>query len=372
MEAQLNRKAMNYKTIILIIMSVLVGQSLQAQQVSEKRTFEKSVAVNKSITVEIYNKYGNVHITPWDKDSASITAEVEAFASNAAKLNKMMDGVSVNITETSYVIRAQTDFKNNFSVLIETFKGLTGEIIPFESSIEVNYYISVPAYINLKIENSYGDVYLEDILGELSLSIANGSFKANYINKASLMDLSFCDATINKINSGNINISYSDLLIKESGDLRMTSRSSRITLNNIAKLDANSRRDKFYIGDIELLQGVTYFTDFFIDKMTNEINLTLKYGSVNADIIDNKFSLINISAEYTDIALSFAAEASFYLDIKRLSTFITLPERNTKLQENMLNDEKKESITFGTVGKGPGDAKVKINAIKGTIKLRQN
>jgi hypothetical protein len=51
---------------------------------------------------------------------------------------------------------------------------------------------------------------------------------------------------------------------------------------------------------------------------------------------------------------------------------MTLPDKNTKLEDNSLNDEKQESITFGTVGKGSGEARVKIDAIKGTIKLRQN
>jgi hypothetical protein len=363
---------MNYKTILIIGVFLFAGHALSAQQVSEKRTYGNTFAVNKNITVEIYNKYGYIHITPWNKDSASITAEVEAFASNTEKLMKMFNGISVNITETSYVIRAQTDFNNSFNSLIETFKGLTGEIIPFESSIEINYYINLPSYVNLKIENSYGDVYLEDISGELTLSVANGSFKANNINRASSITLSFCDATINKINSGNINISYSDLLIKESGDIRMTSRSSKITLNKIVNLNVDSRRDKFYFESVRLLQGDAYFSDFFVDLITNEINLISKYGSVNADLVEKDFRLINIASEYSDISLSFAMEASYYLDIKRQGTFISLPDRNVKLENNLLNNEKQESITFGTVGKGSGDSKVKIDAIKGTIKLRQN
>ena len=217
------------------------------------------MSVNKNMTVEVYNKYGNIHITPWDKDSVSITAEVQAFASGTEKLKKMLDGISVNITQTSYIIRAQTEFNNNINVFIETFKGLTNEIIPFESNIDIDYNISMPAYINLKIDNSYGDVYLEDILGVLTLNVANGSFRANSINRASSIDLLFCDATINKISSGNLNVDYSDLFIKQADNLLITSRSSKLTIDEANSLNVTSRRDKYYCGKVKLIEGDSYF-----------------------------------------------------------------------------------------------------------------
>ena len=60
--------------------------------------------------------------------------------------------------------------------------------------VEINYYISIPEYLNLKIENKYGDVYMEDITGDFSISISNGSFKANSLGKNSSINLTFCDA----------------------------------------------------------------------------------------------------------------------------------------------------------------------------------
>ena len=53
--------------------------------------------------------------------------------------------------------------------------------------VEINYYINVPEYLNLKIENKYGDVYMEEYNGDFSVSVSNGSFKANSLGK----DLNF-------------------------------------------------------------------------------------------------------------------------------------------------------------------------------------
>ena len=75
----------------------------------------------------------------------------------------MFDGITINITETKYLVRAQTDFSQNINMLFESFKGMTSKLISYDSKVEINYYINIPEYLNLKIENKYGDVYMEEI-----------------------------------------------------------------------------------------------------------------------------------------------------------------------------------------------------------------
>ena len=70
----------------------LIISSASAQSVSEKRSFMKSVKINKDARLEVINKYGDIKITSWNKDSVSIMAEIEAFAPNQTKLRKMFDG----------------------------------------------------------------------------------------------------------------------------------------------------------------------------------------------------------------------------------------------------------------------------------------
>ena len=123
----------------------------------------------------------------------------------------MFDGITVNITETTYLVRAQTDFTQNINMLFESFKGMTSKLIPYDSRVEINYYINIPEYLNLKIENKYGDVYMENNTGEFSVSLSNGSFKANSLGEGFIRNLTFCDATINTMTSGKIDASFSEI-----------------------------------------------------------------------------------------------------------------------------------------------------------------
>jgi hypothetical protein len=326
--------------------------------------------VTRESSLEVNNKYGTIHISSWDKDSASIRAEVKAFAGNHSKLNKMFEGVTINITETAFRVRAQTDFTQNINMLFESFKGMTSKLISYDSRVEINYYISIPEYLNLSIENKYGDVYMEDNTGNFSIKISNGSFKANSIGKGSSLSLTFCDATINAITSGKIDASFSEITLGETGDLSINSISSRYDIKIAGILRGESRRDKFFIDKVESLHGNSYFTDYNVNSLGKELNLTTRYGSVNTDLIDKGFETVNINSGYTDISLGFDQSSSYNLDIKHNNVFLILPEKNVNTEKRVLNEDKKEYVTYGTVGKNPGSTKVKIDATHGNVYLK--
>ena len=361
---------MNYKIIISLNIIFFIFSSLYAQSESETRSFTKTVRVTRESSLEVFNKYGAIHITPWNKDSAFIKAEVKAFAPNQSRLNKMISGVTINITETSFLVRAQTDFVQNINMLFESFKGLTSKLINYDSRVEIDYYISIPEYLNLKIENKYGDVYMENSTGTFSISVSNGSFKANSLGNGTSVNLIFCDATINTIASGKIDASFSEITIGETKDLSINSISSRYDIKKAGIIRTESRRDKFFIDYIESLHGNSYFSDFKVNSLRKELNLTTKYGSVNADNIENGFELVDINSGYSDISLGFDQGSSYSLDIRHLNSFLVLPAKNVKTEQKSLNEEKKEYMTFGTVGKNPARSKVKIDATHGNIYLK--
>jgi hypothetical protein len=365
-----NPKAMNYKIIISAFLILLTFKSLSAQNESETRSYIKTLPVSNETTLEVSNKYGTIQVTPWNKDSVYIRAEVKAYAKDRSKLSKMFEGIDVKITGSDYIVRAQTEFTSNINTLFESFKGMTNKIISYDSHIEINYYINIPEYLNLKIDNKYGDVYMEDSKGEFRMSISNGSFKANSLGKNSSINMVFCDAKINSIVSGNIDASFSEVSIGETEDLTLNSISSKYDIRKAGILRGESKRDKFYIENIGSLQGNAYFTDYKLNNLSKEINLTTRYGSLNADLIDKGFESINISSNFSDISLKFDESSSYNLDIRRINAFLVLPDKSIKSDEKALNEDKKEFVTSGSVGKNPGKAKVKIDATRGNIYLK--
>jgi hypothetical protein len=345
------RKTMNYKSIICISLILFICSSLEAQNDSETRSYIKTFSVSNETSFEVINKYGTVEITPWKKDSALIRVEIKATGSSQERLRKIFDGISIDITDSKLAIRAHTEFTQNINMLFESFKGMTSKLISYDSKVEINYYINIPEYLNLNIDNRYGDVYMENVTGNFSVTVSNGSFKANSLSTGSDLNFIFCDATINSMISIN-------------------SISSRFDIKNVGLINTESRRDKFFIGNIETLKGNSYFTDFRINKLEKQIDLTTKYGSVNADLIEKGFESIDINSGYSDISLEFDPGASYNIDIRHINAFVVLPDKNSKTEKKVINEDKKEFMTFGTAGKNPGNTKVKIDATRGNIFLK--
>jgi hypothetical protein len=366
----IKRKAMNCKIVTTVSLILLIFSSLAGQNSSETRSFIKCVHVSKETSLEVSNKYGTIQITPWNKDSAYIRAEIKAYSKDQTKFTKMFDGISVNITDTKLLVRAQTEFTSNINTLFESFKGMTSKIISYDSHVEINYYINVPEYLNLKIENKYGDVYMENNTGEIKISISNGSFKADSLSNKSSLNMVFCDAKINYLATGSIDASFSEVSIGETTDLTVNSISSKYDIKKAGSIHGESRRDKFYIENIESLQINSYFTDFRLNNTKKELNLTTRYGSVNVDLLEKGLEGVNINSSYSDISLNFDAGLSYNLDIRHINSFLVLPDKNTKTERKALDEDKKEYMTFGTVGKVPFTAKVKIDATRGNIYLK--
>jgi hypothetical protein len=361
---------MNYKNIITAGLFLLLFHSLSAQNDSETRSYIKTMPVTRETTFELSNKYGTIQITPWSKDSVYIRAEVKAFAKDHSRQSKMFDGISVNFSESKYIVRAETEFTSNINTLFESFKGMTSKIINYDSHIEIDYFVNMPEYLNLKIENKYGDVYMENNTGEFRISLSNGSFKANSLGKNSSLNLIFCDAKINSIVSGKIDASFSEISIGETDDLTFNSISSKYDIKKAGVIRGESKRDKFFIDNIETLQGSSYFTDYKVSGLKKELNITTRYGSFNADLIDKGFESVYVNSNLSDVTLSFEEGSSYNVDIRHVNAFLVLPSRNMKTEEKAINEDKKEYLTTGTAGRNPGKARVKIDATRGNIYLK--
>lgn len=72
----------------------------------------------------------------------------------------------------------------------------------------------------------------------------------------------------------------------------------------------------------------------------------------------------------SDISLTFDPAVSYNLDIRHVNAFLVLPEKNSDIEKKSVNEDKKEYMTFGTVGKNPGSVKVSIDTTRGNIYIK--
>lgn len=361
---------MNMKQFFLRVILLLPVIPLSAQSASEKRSFYNSYPVNKDTKLEVINKYGDVKISVWDKDSIYILAEIEAFSPDEGKVRNMINGVETEFSGTSMLVSARTKIKEGIIDLTESFKGLTKKVINYESGVKISYYINAPAYTEVRIENQFGDISIEKNGNIVSATLSNGNFEAGSLNSLPLLKLSFAEAFISSVRSARMELSFSRVDVNESEELSINSTSSRIELEKAGIVATESRRDKFFTGQLDELKGISYFTDFRIEALNRGCDATIKYGSLDIASIRNDFRRTEIKSSYSDIYLNFNQSAAFDFEIRHVNSFVVIPEKNANSRKETVNKDKNEYIITGSVGNTAGAGKVVIDAVKGNIYIR--
>ncbi|MCU0407414.1 MAG: hypothetical protein MUD02_00545, partial [Bacteroidales bacterium] len=321
---------MKYKSIVYAILVAAFPVITCAQGVTETRSFMKSMPVGRESRLELTIKYGAMHISTWDKDSAYVRVELKGYASGKEKLKKMFEGISVNFGEAKDLYSVRTDFTQSISMIFENFKGMTGKYITYDSKVEINYYVNVPVYLNLHVDSKYGDVFMEDNNGESSVSVANGSLKAGALGKGTSLNLSFCDASLNSLESGKVTSSFSELAVIDAGNISISSVSSRYEIDKGGEIRASSRRDKFFIDRTLSFSGDSYFSEIRIGSLEKELELSTKYGSLNIENIAAGFGTFSLNSGYTDVILEFARNSSYEFEIRETASSVGLPSDNLR------------------------------------------
>ena len=207
---------MKYKLItLLLIVGSLAFSALQAQVYERSRELTKTFRVYEETTLEVHNKYGNIHLFPWQKDSVRIRIEVEVKANKESKADKIYDYIDFDFSHTKYYIEAKTAFRQNRSAFWSEVSDLASTLFSGNNKAQIDYYIYLPADIEIKLENKFGNIYTTNHSGKMIIELSNGDFKANDLSGYVDFDFSFGNASIGQMDEGKLKLGYGELEIEK-------------------------------------------------------------------------------------------------------------------------------------------------------------
>ncbi|MBN2347669.1 MAG: hypothetical protein JXJ22_02460 [Bacteroidales bacterium] len=351
---------MKSKRLLFIFCLVLTLFQVSRAQVYSER-ISKAYRINNNTTIEIINKYGKINLLTWNKDSVKFEIDLSIRTTNASKFNKLKNSISFDFTATDYYVVAKTTISSSQSVISD----FLNTILPTDNQVTIDYTVYIPEYAILKVDNKFGDIYADNLNGNVNITLSNGNLKAGSFNGNSVIKINSGDGIINSIENGSIYVSYSDLQLKSTDRLTLDARSSRVNIDAAKYIKLESRRDRINIKKVDELYGDSYFSVLIIDELTKEFNYSLKYGNLSVDFIPKNFSFINLNGEYTDMDLLFERGSAYLLDISHhQDVYLNYPVQIARLEEKSLNAEDKQVLTFGKIGSGATNSKVKITAPK--------
>jgi hypothetical protein len=306
-----------YKTLtfILLLSTLLLCTFDVSSQVSRNEHIQRGFNVDKSTIVDIDNKYGDVVIETWDHDSVWVEIDYEVTEKSHDRLRRKMDEIHFELTHTGHYMVINTIIRNNRNSIINEIRRLGESIGVSESQVKINMKIKIPDNLDLRIKNKFGNVFIDNYNGNITIDMSNGRLKANELTGYVKMKISFGDALIHRIDTGNLEVYYADMNLAIARRLRINSKTSNITLTEVNELFVNSSRDSYLIRMISDLETEANWSDFSINEFKSKSDIKMNYGQLTIDHIKPSINNIFIDARSTKIDLFFDPDADVNFDI---------------------------------------------------------
>lgn len=351
---------MNYNRLIVIwVFCTLTGASLKSQVYTEQ--IERAFRASSSTTVEVQNKYGIVHVETWKKDSVKISIDFRVEANSQEKLDNVKNTIMFDFSPSKYKIQAKTTFTKARGLITE----FVDAFVP-STQVVIDYTVFIPEKSPLIIKNKFGNIYLDELTGNVDIELSNGDLTAEKLTGKTNLKLSSGNSEIEELKNGTIQIAYGDLVIKKAQNLNLETRSSKVKIEQANMLNIKSSRDKYTISQADELTCEGSITTLKLDNLENEINCSLKYGGVSIDNVRKTFQFINLESEYADIDLIFEHGSAYNLDVTHHQDVdMILPLQLARIETKNLDADEKLMLTYGTIGNASVNSpKLKITALK--------
>jgi len=359
---QIPTKTIMRSKVQLHIIFILFAVAVSAQQPEYTRRISRSFPAKKSITVDISNKYGRIQVLNWNQDSVKIDIDLRIRTKDKQKLSKLKDGIDFEFIEGQSFIKAETKFGENSTDLFKDLVDIAGTYLSSSNSVTINYTVFIPLNTSLKIENKFGDVYMDECQGNLDLQLSYGDLKADILNGQSVIRLTSGDGDVGYIKKGELFLSYGNIHIREAGNLTAQTRSSNVTLEKVSSISVDSRRDKLFLNEVNTISGECYFTEMNLGIITGSINLSGRYGGIKTEQIKRTFTSINVASVLTDLSLGFEKPLSFRFEMNHPQDIVFVyPETIASINTDLINPDDKIYRTSGSFGTTVKDSKVLLN-----------
>lgn len=358
------------KKILIFSLMSLFTWALIAQDVKIEKTQDRSFYFQNGDKVDIVNKYGEIIVRTWYKDSVRIMVKTEARGKNQETVNREMRRVEIEMRKIGNIITSVTHFDRGrtglFGDLLSQVED-AGKSIVGGSKITVDYEVWLPEDADLSLENKFGDIYLVDLKGNVDIDLSHGDLRGNTIDKELALKHSFGKNTFDFIKDGNMVLRGVETKVNEAHRMEFESSSSEIEINKVYYLVINSRNDKYTINEARDVIGEGSFTDMTLDYVVDNIRLEFNYGDVYLTRIDKDFNAISLTGKSSDINLILDQASYIKTYIVGQEDKMILPNSMLVLSKEKVGEENNISLSGFVGNTNTNHSNLEVNAQGGEL-----
>ncbi len=296
-----------YKIIlILFFIPVIISATNKEGKYTKSKTINKEFKVDKNATLSVNNKYGNIAIATWNKNTIVIDITITASGNDEEKIKKRLEQIDVKFDANSSNVSAKTMIEKNSSSW--NLWGKKNNV-----SIQINYTIKIPVTNNVDLNNDYGAISLDKLEGTSKINCDYGKLTiGELLNTNNSINIDYTNkSTIEFMKDGAINADYSTLHIEEAGKTNLNADYSHISFGKLESLDYNCDYGDLKIEDCGNLTGNSDYMHTTVGKLHGEAILKSDYGTIKIKQLGANFKSLDIKSSYTQLKLGVNSNTAF-------------------------------------------------------------
>ena len=176
------RKVLLYK-FLTIVLFLCFGPGLFGQG-SAENIIKESFALSPRGEVMLENKYGKIEINGWNTDSVKMIVRIQVRAKSSEDARELMNRIVPNTQRAGDYLEIKTELRPKKKNAINKFFRDINIFDLDKTGIDIDYTVWVPNSVELNVTNKYGDIFVSDFTGILSVHVGFpflGHFKSGVI-----------------------------------------------------------------------------------------------------------------------------------------------------------------------------------------------
>ncbi len=334
----MKKKVYKLQSLLLSLLMIWLGSvPLSAQEA--RKEYTENYQVSRGITLSSDTRYSDTELLTWDRDVVDILVEVEVDASSRSRAEDILRKIDVGIRKTGNTIYLETDMDNGWHR---------------NTKVNINITIKAPAYINLDAENSYGDLFIQEVSGLVLLDLKYSNLKVGTLSRGNekpynMIDLAYSNGEVDEAGWVEVELSYSDLEINLSKMLFVESKYSKLIGEKAGGIITEGAYDKYYIDEIDSFVAELKYSGLKFGVLNKTLNLHSGYTNAKILKLSKDFEEVEAALSYGNIFMDVESGASFRFEgeSKYGNISIDAADRLSRTKENNY------TRVWGNVGSNP-------------------
>ncbi|WP_298880057.1 hypothetical protein [uncultured Polaribacter sp.] len=353
-----------YKIALILFLFPLIASATEGPKKHEKsRVIKKQFSVNADAKVSLNNRYGNLNISTWNKNSVEIEVTITVKGDDLDDVENKLSIIDVVFNANASMVSAETIFEKNKSNWSWWKKNNN-------VNYKINYEVKMPRSNSVDLDNDYGNIYLDELDGRADVNCDYGKISIGDLNASNNnINLDYSSgSSINYMKSGDVNIDYSKLTIDKSEKIRANTDYSNLTLEKTGSVNFNSDYGSIVIDEANNIKGNSDYLSMRFGTVHKNLKIDTEYGSLSVKKMAKGFENVEIDGEYAGIRIGVDTNAvfEFELDLE----YAGFSRNNDKMEFFKSITKPTKKYYLGKFGKGTTNSKIKITSQYGGVSIK--